>query len=277
VATLALPRNSDAGRLLRWSGRALVAVTWVSAFIFGAYILAFYAGAVADGQLDRWNRGLEGLHGPGTPLATTGIAVHFAAGGILLLLGPVQLIPALRAQYPAAHRWTGRAYALAALLAGTGGLAFIATRGTIGGRAMDLGFGLYGVLMVVAAVETVRNAVLGRLAAHRAWALRLFALAIGSWLYRMDYAAWFLSMGRVGHTHDFRGAFDRVMLVAFYLPNLLLVELWLRARRGAGRPAVQIAAAMLLAGATLFVTVATGFFTVSYWGPPIVARLPLPM
>ena len=41
--------------LLRWSSRALVAAVWVSTTLLGLYILAFYAGALAEGELTRWN------------------------------------------------------------------------------------------------------------------------------------------------------------------------------------------------------------------------------
>jgi hypothetical protein len=266
------------GAGLRWSGRLLVTVTWFSAATFGAYILAFYAGTAFDGAFGRWNETVEGLYGAETPAATLGLGLHFAAGGIILLFGPIQLMRPVRDRWPAFHRWTGRLYALAALLAGVGGLVFIATRGTVGGAPMSLLFGLYGVLMIVASVQTVRFAMLRRLDMHRAWALRLFALAIGSWLYRMEYGFWFMAVGKVGHTHQFRGWFDFVMDGFFYLPNLLLVEAWLRSRRGRATPALRIATTSVLGAASALILVATWFFTKRLWAEPILdqlSRLPL--
>jgi len=259
---------------LRASGFLLVTLTWTSAAIFGAYILAFYAGAAFDGTLGHWNDVVEGLYGAETPSATLGLGLHFAAGGVLLLLGPIQLIRRVRERHRAFHRWMGRVYAFAALLAGIGGLTYIATRGTIGGAPMNVLFGLYGALMIIASVQTVRFAMRRQFDRHRAWALRLFALAIGSWLYRMEYGFWYMAVGKVGHTHLFRGWFDYVMDGFFYLPNLALVEAWLRARRGAARPAMRITAVGLLAAAAVFIIVATYFFATKYWGPPIVDRLP---
>jgi len=52
---------------------------------------------------------------------------------------------------------------------------------------MDVGFILYGFLMIVAAVETIRHAKSKRFERHRVWALRLYLLVIASWLYRMEY------------------------------------------------------------------------------------------
>src|SRR3954468_11099672 len=52
-------------RLLDWSGGALVAVAWAAAALFGAYIVFFYAGAIAAGTPEQWNANLPGLFVPG--------------------------------------------------------------------------------------------------------------------------------------------------------------------------------------------------------------------
>jgi hypothetical protein len=266
-----------AARLLVWSAAALVAVAWFSAAFFGTYIVFYYAGAIAAGSPEQWNDTLPGLFSPRAPAATAGIAMHFVAGGIILLLGPIQLIGRVRAAAPAAHRWIGRTYVAAAFLAGLGGLAFILVNGTIGGPAMALGFGLYGALMVVASVQTYRHARArpqhGRLALHRAWAIRLFALAIGSWLYRMDYGFWFLVADGAGHTSAYRGWFDYLMDVFFYLPNLAVAEAFIRARGATNRPALQTGAALLLAATAGVVALATWQFAKIYWIPGIALRL----
>jgi hypothetical protein len=259
--------------LLRWSGAALVAAAWLSAALFGTYIVFFYAGAIAAGTPDQWNANLPGLFVPRATAGTAGIAVHFAAGGIVLLLGPIQLIGRIRRAAPALHRWIGRLYVLAALLAGLGGLIFILVNGTIGGAAMNLGFGGYGALMVLAAVQTWRHARARRFALHRAWATRLFALAIGSWLYRMDYGFWILFTGGVGHTSDYRGWFDVPMDFAFYLPNLAVAEAFIRARARPDRPFLQAGGAALLATAAGFIALATFQFARLYWLPGIALRI----
>lgn len=269
------PRRTTSEKALRWSATALVATVWISATLFGLYILAFYAGALADGEMEAWNRILPGLYDRDTPGATSGIGVHFAAGGIILVLGCIQLIGAVRDRWPAVHRWTGRVYVLASLAAGIGGLTFIVSKGTIGGAVMDAGFGLYGVLTVLAAMQTIRHARAGRMDAHRAWALRLFALAIGSWLYRMDYGFWIMLTDGAGHADNFTGPFDRVMAFWFYLPNLLVAEAFIRGRRAAARPAVRWAAAGVLVVATGFLLLGTYYFTKIYWGPAILARVPI--
>ena len=267
-------RSTDRGRVaLQRSGVALVVTVWASVTLFGAYILAFYAGAIVDRDLPSWNAVLPRLYEPRTTAATVAIGLHFAAGGIILVLGCVQLIARLRERHPQVHRVLGRIYATASLLAGVGGLAFIALKGTVGGLVMDLGFGLYGALMILAAVQTYRHARARRIAVHRAWALRLFALAIGSWLYRMDYGFWLLLTGGAGHTEDFHGWFDAVMAFAFYLPNLAVVEAFLRGRGSTASPASRRVAIGAVLGATAFLLLGTYFFTTQLWGPAIWQRL----
>src|SRR5262245_42415363 len=102
--------DASAATVLRWASRALVTVVWISAIFFGLYILAFYAGAVADGVPQRWNDALPRLYEAHERVATLGIGAHFVTGTILLLLGPVQLISAVRARAPRLHRWCGRVY-----------------------------------------------------------------------------------------------------------------------------------------------------------------------
>jgi hypothetical protein len=258
---------------VRWSAIGLVAASWVSAASFGLYIVAFYLGNLWAGRLGEWNSNLPGLYARGAVVASAGIAVHFATGAIILALGPLQLIGQVRRRFPWSHRWLGRVYLLSAGVAGLGGLIFIAVKGTVGGVPMDAGFGIYGALIVVAAAQTYRHARARRWEDHRSWAIRLFALAIGSWLYRMDYGFWLIAAHRIGHRPDFRGPFDIVMAFFFYLPNLALTELLLRSRASRPNPLLRLSALLALNTATLFVVIGTYYFLRYYWGPGIIHGL----
>jgi hypothetical protein len=252
---------------------ALIAASWLSAAFFGAYILAFYLGAFHAGHLDNWNQNLPGLYVKGNLTALLAMTAHLATGAIILLLGPIQLIAGIRRRWPSLHRWLGRVYVITGAVAGLGGLAFIVFKGTIGGAAMNVGFGLYGVFMVVAAIATWRYAVAGRFDQHRTWAIRLFALAVGSWLYRMDYGFWLIAAHGIWHTGDFHGPFDVVMAYFFYLPNLRVAELFLRGRKLESHPLLLVVAATVLSVATLVVAMGTYYFFSLYWGPAILNAL----
>lgn len=262
-------------KALGWSSKGLVAIVWISSAIFAAFILALYVGGAAAGTYQDWNDGFPGLYAPKSVAANIGIGLHFGFGAVLLLLGPVQLIAGVRDRYPALHRWTGRVYAAAAFVTGIGGLAYIALRGTVGGPVMSVGFALYGIFMAVAAEETVRHAMARRMVQHRAWAIRLFALAIGSWLYRMDYGFWRLLTGGAGHTKTFNGWFDMIMVFWFYLPNLAVAEIFIRGRQGGASSSAKVAASAAIGAAAICLLLATTMITLLGWGPAILWRFGL--
>jgi uncharacterized membrane protein len=257
------------------STRLLFIVCWLSAIIFSAYIVVYYEGALLTHTMQDWNEVLPRIYQPGSMLATAAIGAHFLAGAIVLILGPMQLIAPLRARAPNVHRWVGRFYAAAALATGVGGLVYIAIEGTVGGPVMSTGFALYGALMVLCAVNTVRHARAGRYDIHRAWAIRLFALGIGSWLFRMDYGIWLKLIGGFGHhSHTYDGPFDKIMSFFFYVPNLAIAELIIRRRRGATQTeSAQTIRSASIGFIAVLVLVATILFGRSYWLPHITQRL----
>jgi hypothetical protein len=268
IVSPSMPRSSPA---LRWSAIGLGAASWVSAAFFGMYTLSFYFGAIPYGHMDQWNIFVPGLYDQRNMAALLTIAAHFATGAIILILGPVQLIGGLRRRWPWIHRWLGRIYVFTAAVTGLGGLGFIVSKGTIGGAPMNIGFGLYGALMILAAVKTYRNACRRRWDEHRAWAIRLFALAIGSWLYRMEYGFWInaLAPAPIGHLVNYRGPLDVVMSFFFYLPNLAVAELFLRAGGMLSHRVFRISTVIVLNAVNLVLIVGTYNIVHDYWGPAI--------
>lgn len=257
-------------KLVGGLGVLLIAAVWISSGLFGAYILGFYLGAVGD-RPEQWNETLPRLYEARTPLANVSMGVHFLTGAILLLAGPLQLIEGVRDRFRPFHRWLGRIYVVAALLAGLGGLVFILIKGTVGGTVMNIGFGLYGALMVLAAVQAWRHAAARRIEIHKAWALRLFALTVGSWLYRMDYGFWLLLTDGLGHLQNFEGPFDKVMAFFFYIPNLIVAELFIRARRKPASMVLNLLAVLGLVVAIGLTALGTYYFTLYYWWPGIMS------
>ena len=96
---------------------------------------------------------------------------------------------------------------------------------------MNVGFALYGLLLLLAAVQAPRFAMAGDYERHRRWGLRLAILALGSWIYRVHYGLWFwLTQGwGVGSLLD--GPFAQLKVFAFYLPYLIILEISFRWRR----------------------------------------------
>jgi hypothetical protein len=175
------------------------------------------------------------LYTPGRMSPNLAVFSHMVLGGLIMLLAPLQLIGRVRAGYPRLHRITGRVVVAGSIVTALGGLGYIALRGTIAGPLMDAGFALYGGLLLLAAVQVLRLARAGDTPRHRAWALRLIVLIMGSLIFRLHYTIWYLATGGLWSTEALDGPFDQVNYVAFYLPYLAMLEFRLRRRAGAHR------------------------------------------
>jgi len=177
----------------------------------------------------------ERLFQPGDPaMATSGLAAHMVLGAIITVLAPLQIIGPVRRRLPRLHRASGYMIAAASLVTALGGLVYIVLNGTVGGPVMGVAFALYGTLLGLAAIRTVQLSRAKRMAQHRRWGLRLFVLAIGSYLYRLHYGLWYLATdGYASNSDAFDGAFDLYMNFGFYLPYIAALELYFRWSRRA--------------------------------------------
>ena len=159
--------------------------------------------------------------------------LHIFAGTLLVALVPLQLLRGLRLRFIGFHRMLGGLLVTLALITGLAGMTYIPLRGTIGGPLMSAAFFLYGLCLFTAGLMVARMALIRDRAGHWAWGLRLFWLALGSWLYRVHYTLWYLLTGGVGSEPDFSGPFDLVQNFAFFVPYLLAVQMWIIRKRSA--------------------------------------------
>jgi len=167
-----------------------------------------------------------------TDATFTNLAIfsHMILGAAAMVLVPIQLVSRLRQRHPWLHRMVGRVIVIASTSVAIGGLAYIAVRGTIAGPLMDLGFALYGALMLGCAVQALRLARAGDFERHSDWALRLFVLVMGSLIFRLHYVIWYSLTDGLWSNEQLTGPFDKVQYFAFYLPYLVALEVWLRGR-----------------------------------------------
>jgi hypothetical protein len=127
------------------------------------------------------------------------------------------------------HRWTGREYVTAGLLAGVGGMSFILAHHD--GGAPHIAFAIWGSVMMLSAALAYVHARARRFDLHRAWAIRLFAMVLGSWIFDLEYRAWQDLAGGAGIGKDgVAGAFDYAINYLFFVPNLLVAEFFIRNR-----------------------------------------------
>jgi hypothetical protein len=151
-----------------------------------------------------------------------GLEIHIAASAFALLMGPWQFRRSLRLRRPHVHRWMGRTYATACVVGGIAGasIAMFSSSGPVAGY----GFLLLGVLWALTTVLGWVAALQRRYADHERWMTRSFALAFAAVTLRI-----YLPIGIMMNDGDFYTPY-RVIAWLCWVPNLVLVEVWLRMR-----------------------------------------------
>ncbi|MGV6848002.1 MAG: DUF2306 domain-containing protein [Marinibacterium sp.] len=148
---------------------------------------------------------------------------HVGLAPVALALLPFQFWSRLRRQRPGLHRWLGRLYALAILVAGLGGL--VLALNTRAGDVAGAGFGVLAVLWICVTATAVRHAMAGRIVVHRDWMIRSAALTMAAVTLR-------LYLPGLAALAGFDTAYAIVAWAA-WVPNLLVAE-WRIRRRWAG-------------------------------------------
>ena len=151
------------------------------------------------------------------------LTVHAGSASVALLVGPFQFLPGLRARRPGLHRWTGRLYVLACLIGGLSGAGL--ALGARTGPVSTAGFGLLAVAWLGStwkALDAARN---GRIAEHRRWMIRSFALTFAAVTLRLYLPFAFVSPFGYEATY-------RLISFACWVPNLAFAEVFLVGRGG---------------------------------------------
>ena len=144
---------------------------------------------------------------------------HIIMSPIALAAGVFQFAPKLRARFPAFHRWTGRAYALAIVIGGISGL--VLAFGAVGGPIAGWGFGLLSLLWLVTTAQAIRFAIQRRIPDHRRWMIRSFSLTLAAVTLRLYLPLFLLNGFEYG---------ESTLFVAWlcWVPNILIAEWYLR-------------------------------------------------
>jgi len=158
---------------------------------------------------------------------------HAIVAPFALLTGPFQFLPGLRARRPALHRWTGRVYVSACLIAG---LAALATAPfASGGPIAGTGFGVLAALWVSATFAAWRAAVARKIDLHRVLMRFSYAMTFGAVTLRLQIPIGFM----LGYTSY--AAMSVWLAYTSWIPNVIVVALYSLAR-GAPRQTVPAAA-----------------------------------
>lgn len=149
------------------------------------------------------------------PLA---VLAHAGGGVIALALGSFQLVTR-RGPRRIWHRWAGRTYVLACVVSAVAGfwLALHASAGPVA----TAGFGLLAIVWLGSTVMGWRKAVTGEFAQHRRWMIRSLSLTFAAVTLRI-----LLPLIPLTGLEFVEGY--RAISFLCWVPNLLLIEAWLR-------------------------------------------------
>ncbi|GJM11327.1 MAG: hypothetical protein DHS20C11_36030 [Lysobacteraceae bacterium] len=256
-----------AATTLKTSAQFWFIVAAIGQWIFVGYILVHYAGPLLSGGLEAWNASEPGTYIAGDWLGNLAIAVHILLAIVIIGGGPLQLMPPIRARFPAFHRMLGRVYIPSVIVTSVAGLYTIWMRGTVGDLSLAIGITIDAILIIAFAIIALRHAMARRIAIHRMWALRLFMVVSAVWFFRVGFMMWMFLTGGAGiDMETFTGPFVTTLTFAQYLLPLAILELYLRARDG-GSVAAKLVVSSILVGFTLLMGIGIFMATMGMWFP----------
>jgi hypothetical protein len=149
---------------------------------------------------------------------------HIIPGLVFVVFGPLQFVAGLRRRRPALHRWTGRVVLASGLVIGVTAL-IMSPRMAIGGAVESAATIVFGLLFLFALGKGFAAIRARRVAEHRRWMIRAYAIGLGVATVRPIVGVFFAT-SRLTHLtpHDFFG-------IAFWLGFLLSLgatEAWIR-------------------------------------------------
>lgn len=147
--------------------------------------------------------------------------LHVSFAPLALGIGALQFFHGIRRRKPIVHRWLGRAYAVAVLIAGLAGLAL--ALGSLDRPIAAAGFGMLSVIWLFVTFRGVQLARAGRFGEHRKWMIRSFALTFAAVTLRLQLPVLIAALGM-----DYVEA-SAILGWSCWVPNLLVAE-WLLLR-----------------------------------------------
>jgi hypothetical protein len=240
---------------------------WFIAALIGQWIFAYYTAVsyvkhVLQGDLAGMKAAMFNAYVTGDLLGNLAVAVHMTFALTIMVGGSLQLVPTIRARFPAFHRWNGRTYMLGVVIASLAGLLMIWGRGTYS-NAVKLGGTGNALLVFACAGLTLRAALARDFIRHREWALRLFIAGSAVWFFRVILMAWVTAVGPLGINFETaEGPFLEIMAFGQYLIPLAVLEGYLRAKRAEHLGVRRAMAAALM----LFTLVMCGGIVVASMG-----------
>ncbi len=237
VLTEKLELNSIADSALKAAARFWFLVAVIGQWAFMYYILAFYGPSTVKGNFQAWTKHpfLNMSYVAGDIVGNLAFAAHVLLAAVIAFGGAIQLIPQIRTRAISVHRWIGRVFFVTALGLSASGLYMEWVRGDRFNMVGAVAISINAVLIILFCCLAWRSARSHEISAHRRWALRAYLVANAQWFTRVGVFAWIIvNRGPVGIGKHFDGPFIFFWDFGCYLVPLAVLELYLRAKEGAG-------------------------------------------
>ena len=263
-------KTSFSSRILTFAATAWLGVATIGQWIFGIYILMFYGKSTIARDYEKWNEVLPHGYVAGDWKGNLVVGMHVLLAAVVVIGGPLQLIPLIRRELPNFHRWVGRIYVSTVILVATGGVIMIWQRGGLFDSIRHISISVQAIYIVSFAIIAVRYARSGRFDLHRKWALRLFMVANGVWFFRVGLMFWLLvNGGPVGFDpKTFTGPFLTTLSIFSYgIPlSLIVLEMYFYAQKNDSKVS-SIATSVIIFIFTIIMAVGIFGATMGMWLP----------
>jgi uncharacterized membrane protein len=177
---------------------------------------------------------LQEPYNPGFLDFPTIVALHVILGGVYLTLAPFQFVKGIRSRHLTYHRWTGRLLVAIGVVVGVTAL-FMGLVIPKAGWPERVVIGFFGGLFLIALVKGFLHVRAGRVALHREWMIRAFAVGLAIATARLIFFPALL-ITTADPTDGLFGTLLVVALAVAFVLNASAAELWIRATRRSGSP-----------------------------------------
>ena len=163
----------------------------------------------------------------------TVVALHVVLGGVYLVFAPFQFVKRIRSRHPGYHRRMGRILVSIGLVVGATAL-FVGLVIPFSGWPERAVIGLFGGLFLVALVKGLIHIRAGRVALHREWMIRAFAIGLSIATMRLIFVP--ALMLAADPSDEQIAALSVTSFALAFVLHASVAELWIRTTRGSGVP-----------------------------------------
>ncbi|TDF37647.1 DUF2306 domain-containing protein [Alteromonadaceae bacterium M269] len=264
------PINIKAESALKLSVSSWLVVALIGQWLFALYILTTFAFPLVGGGVGNvdFSHMITGYI-EGDNSGNFAMLAHIIPAALLSMGGVIQIMPYVRKNYPAFHRWNGRLFLTLGLIGAVTGLYLTWGRGS---RLSDIGaygISLNGVLILVVSLLAWRYAMLKKFDLHKRFAVHAFILINGVWTFRLYLMSWFMiNQGANGNNSTLDGPADLFFSYACYALPMLVAELYFWAKRQKSKVKKAAVSGVLWVGTLVTTLGVFGAFTLM-WLPRI--------